>query len=312
MSFNVATSIASDGIVHLTDWSLLRAHGADAATFLQGQLTQDVVGLQPGEARLGGHCSAKGRLLASFIVWRMGDNEFGLLCSADLAAAARKRLSMYVLRARCRIDDASDTSSVFGLAGAAAARWTTEAARPWSVSQQGQQWLIGLPVVEQTPRWLLVQPSDAQAPPLPALDIQAWRLLEVMSGVPRITTATAEHFVPQMINFDLVGGVHFQKGCYPGQEVVARSQYRGTIKRRLHLFATSGSAFPGQEIFHGDDRTQPAGKVVNAADARAGSRLLAEVKLAALDVGTLHLGDADGPLLHRLPLPYPVADVAHA
>jgi len=106
--------------------------------------------------------------------------------------------------------------------------------------------------------------------------------------------------------------VHFQKGCYPGQEVVARSQYRGTIKRRMHLFATSGSAQAGQEIFHSDDAVQPAGMVVNAATvAGAGCRLLAEVKLSSLDAGSLHLGNADGPLLQRLPLPYPIADVEH-
>jgi hypothetical protein len=312
MGDNLAATFAFDGSVRLTDWALLRAHGADAAAFLQGQLTQDVIGLPMGEARLSGYCSAKGRLLASFVLWRMGAEEFGLLCSADLAAAVRKRLSMYVLRARCRVDDASDEWSVFGLAGAAAQR-LTDGAKPWSARQQGAQWLIALPAVEQVPRGLLVQPAATQALSLPALDAHAWSLLEVLSGVPRITTATAEQFVPQMVNFELVGGVHFQKGCYPGQEVVARSQYRGTIKRRMHLFATNGSAQPGQEVFHSDDAAQPAGLVVNAAEmAGSGCRLLAEVKLASLEGGSLHLGSADGPLLQRLSLPYPIADVAHA
>ncbi len=312
MGNNLAKSIAFGGFVRLTDWALLRAHGADAAAFLQSQLTQDVVGLQTGEARLSGYCTAKGRLLASFIVWRMRAEEFGLLCSADLAAAVRKRLSMYVLRARCRVDDASGEWSVFGLAGAAAQR-LADGAQPWHTCQQGAQWFIGLPPVEQVPRWLLVQPAEVQVPALPALDTQAWGWLEVMSGVPRVTAATAEQFVPQMINFELVGGVHFQKGCYPGQEVVARSQYRGTVKRRMHLFATNGSALPGQEVFHSDDPAQPAGMVVNAAEvAGLPSRLLAEVKLAVLDSGSLHLGSADGPLLQRMPLPYPIADVAQA
>jgi len=312
MDQTLVTSIACDGSVRLTDWALLRAQGSDAASFLQSQLTQDVVGLRAGEARLSGYCSAKGRLLASFIVWRMGDDAFGLLCSADLAAAVRKRLSMYVMRASCRVDDASAEWSVFGLAGDTAQRLTA-GAKPWRLRQQGAQWLIALPGVEHTPRGLLVQPAAAPELALPALDVHAWSWLEVASGVPRITAATAEHFVPQMINFELVGGVHFQKGCYPGQEVVARSQYRGTIKRRMHLFATNGSAQPGQEVFHSEDPTQPAGLVVNAAElAGSGCRLLAEVKLASLDGGSLHLGSADGPLLQHLPLPYPLADVAHA
>jgi len=312
MGDNLAKTIAFDGIVRLTEWTLLRAHGSDAAPFLQSQLTQDVVGLQRGEARLSGYCTAKGRLLASFVVWRMGDDEFGLLCSTDVAAAVRKRLSMYVLRARCRIDDASDARSVFGLAGAETRRITGDTPA-WTARQQGTHWLIGLPPALQMPRSLLVLPAGEQPPALQALDPQVWRLLEVMSGVPRITAATTEQFVPQMINFELVGGVHFQKGCYPGQEVVARSQYRGAVKRRMHLFATTGTAQPGQEVFHSDDAAQPAGMVVNAAEAAGvGCRLLAEVKLAVLDTGSLHLGSAGGPLLQRLPLPYSIADVAHA
>jgi folate-binding protein YgfZ len=313
MSDNSTVGIAFDGIVRLSDWTTLRTHGADAATFLQGQLTQDVTGLLRGQARLSGYCSPKGRLLASFIIWRIGDEEFGLLCSADLAAAVRKRLSMFVLRARCRIDDATGQWSVFGLAGPAAAQWAGAAIPPWRVREQGLQWLIGLDAADRVPRWLLVQPADMPPPALPALEGLAWQWLEVMSGVPRITAATAEHFVPQMINFEVVGGVHFQKGCYPGQEVVARSQYRGTIKRRMHLFATTGSAHPGQEVFHSGDAAQPAGLVVNAAALPgAGTRVLVEVKLAAFEGGSLHLGSVEGPLLQRLPLPYPVADPAHA
>jgi len=245
MGENLAATIACDGSVHLTDWALLRAHGADAATFLQGQLTQDVVGLRTGDARLTGYCSAKGRLLASFIVWRMGTDEFGLLCSADLATAVRKRLSMYVLRARCRVDDASGEWSMFGLAGAAAQR-LTDGAEPWRARQQGAQWSITLPAAEQTPRALLVQPAAASAPLLPALDPHAWSLLEVLSGVPRITAATAEQFVPQMVNLEKLGGVDFQKGCYPGQEIVARAQYRGQVKRRM--VQMQGAARPGEEF----------------------------------------------------------------
>jgi folate-binding protein YgfZ len=139
------------------------------------------------------------------------------------------------------------------------------------------------------------------------LDPAAWRWLEVHSGVARITAATSEQFVPQMVNLELVGGVNFKKGCYPGQEVVARSQYRGTLKRRAQLFAGATGARPGQEVFHSGDPSQPAGLVANA----AGDTALVEVKLAALEDGTLHLGAADGPVLRRLALPYEMpADAA--
>ena len=109
-----------------------------------------------------------------------------------------------------------------------------------------------------------------------------------------------------MVNFELVGGVNFQKGCYPGQEVVARSQYRGTIKRRAFVFACDSAARPGQEVFHSADAEQPAGMVVNAASLAGAHRVLVEVKLAALEDGSLHLGAAGGPLLERVAQPYAV------
>jgi folate-binding protein YgfZ len=300
--------------VRLHDWAVLRARGADAGTFLQSQLTQDVLGLQRDQVRLAGYCSPKGRLLGSLWVWRMDDDAYGLLCSADLAAPLLKRLSMYVLRAKCKLDDAAAEWVVWGLAGAAATQWLGHATpAPGRSASRDGAWVLGLAPVDGQSRHLLVQPAQAAAPPLPALDAEHWRWLEVSSGVPRITAATVEQFVPQMVNLERVGGVDFQKGCYPGQEIVARSQYRGTVKRRMHLFATDASvAQPGQELFHSADPSQPAGLVVNAAIHGATTRLLAEVKLAALESGTLHLGHAQGPALRRLELPYPSADLADA
>ena len=124
-----------------------------------------------------------------------------------------------------------------------------------------------------------------------------------------IEAATVDQFVPQMLNFELVGGVDFQKGCYPGQEVVARSQYRGTIKRRMFLFDSDAMAVAGQEVFHSDEPGQPAGMVANAAPhpTASGSSLLVEVKLAALNSGSLHLGLSGGPALRRAAMPYDVA-----
>jgi folate-binding protein YgfZ len=300
-----------DGALRLTDWALLRAVGPDAAAFLQSQLTQDVLGLQRDRVRLAGYCSPKGRLLASMLVWRLDADAFGLLCSADLAAPLLKRLSMYVLRAKCKVDDATAQWAIWGLVGTSSERWLGDAAAaPGRVAQREAAWVLSLQPAEGHTRRLLVQPAQAAAPELPALDAAAWQRLEVMSGVPRITAATVEQFVPQMINLERVGGVDFQKGCYPGQEIVARSQYRGTIKRRMHLFATDGAADAGQELFHSDDPSQPAGMVVNAANDTSGTRLLAEVKLSALEHGTLHLGSASGPVLRRLELPYPIADTA--
>lgn len=290
MTANVTTDF--EGATALPDWGVIRASGADAASFLQSQLTQDVLGLDAHRATLAGWCSAKGRLMASFVVWRPAPDEVLLACSADLLPAVLKRLSMFVLRAKCKLSDASAELPLHGVAGAVAG------AGVW----RRVDGAIGLPPARGVARALFA----GAAPALPALDANAWSWLEVASGVPRIVAATVEKFVPQMVNLELVGGVNFQKGCYPGQEVVARSQYRGTVKRRAFVFESAAAAMPAQEIFHSADREQPAGMVANAASWHGRHLLLAEVKLAALDGGTLHLGSAEGPLLTRDDMPYAV------
>jgi tRNA-modifying protein YgfZ len=290
MNANVTTDF--EGATALPDLGVIRASGADAASFLQSQLTQDVLSLDAHRATLAGWCSAKGRLMASVVVWRPAPDEVLLACSADLLPALLKRLSMFVLRAKCKLTDASAELPLHGVAGAAAGVGV------W----RRVDGAIGLPPARGVARALFC----GVAPALPALDANAWSWLEVASGVPRIVAATVEKFVPQMVNLELVGGVNFQKGCYPGQEVVARSQYRGTVKRRAFVFESTAAATPAQEIFHSADREQPAGMVANAASWNGQHLLLAEVKLAALGGGTLHLGSADGPLLTRADMPYAV------
>jgi tRNA-modifying protein YgfZ len=285
-------TVRFEGATPLQEWGVIRAAGPEAASFLQNQLTQDVLGLDAHRAALAGWCSAKGRLMASFIVWRPAPDEVLLACSADVLPAVLKRLSMFVLRAKCKLTDASAELPLHGVAGSAAN------APAW----RRIEGVIGLPSARGVARALIA----GAAPALPALEANAWSWLEVASGVPRIVAATVEQFVPQMVNFEVVGGVNFQKGCYPGQEIVARSQYRGTVKRRAFVFESAAAAAPAQEIFHSADREQPAGMVANAASWNGRHLLLAEVKLAALDGGTLHLGSADGPLLTRADMPYAV------
>ena len=175
--------------------------------------------------------------------------------------------------------------------------------------------LLRLPDAAGSRRWLAAAPAPGfDAAPLPPMRAAAWRWLEVASGVATVEAATADLFVPQMLNYELLGAVDFRKGCYPGQEVVARSQYRGQIKRRSLLFEVDAEASAGQEVFHSADPGQPAGQVVNAAaqpgagrdGGAAGSLALVELKFAALDSGTLHLGGADGPPLRPAAMPYAV------
>ena len=304
-----------DGACRIADGGVIRARGAEAARFLQGQLTNDVLTLGPDRACLAGFCSAKGRLQASFVVWKGGDDELLLACSASLLAPTLKRLSMFVLRAQCKLSDASAEVLLWGLAGSA-----TEAelgdAGVWEKREQNGATLIRLPDADGTRRALFAAPSGIEPATAASgtLTPSAWHWLEVRSGVVSIEAATVDRFVPQMVNYELVGGVDFQKGCYPGQEVVARSQYRGTTKRRTFLFDTEALASAGQDVFAAGSGSEAAGTVANAAASPhgPGSSALVEVRLAALGEGELRLGSADGPVLHRAALPYPVVLDAEA
>jgi folate-binding protein YgfZ len=299
-----ATALAAPeltGSVRLHDWGVIRAAGPDTLTFLHGQLTQDFAKLEVGQVRLAGFCSAKGRLQATFVAWRHDADQVYLACSADLLPVVLKRLSMFVLRAKCKLSDASSELPLWGVA-----RGSTAGQDVWTCTTQGAADVVRLPdaVVQgagvQRSLWVGAEPEGTQA-----LSLETWLGLEASSGVARVSAATVEQFVPQMVNLELVGGVNFQKGCYPGQEIVARSQYRGTLKRRAQLVLAGAAVQPGQEVFHDADPGQPAGMVVLAGSLPGlGHVALVEVKLAALQSGGLAVGAADGVPLTLAALPY--------
>ena len=304
----MSNDFAIGGVCRLADRGVIRASGADAASFLQGQLTNDVASLGPGSARLAGFCSAKGRLQASFVVWRPAADEFLLSCPRDLLVPTLKRLTMFVLRAKCRLSDASDELAMFAIAGRAATAMLDGVA-VWQVRGRGATTVVRLPDAAGVERAWLVAAAGAEAdvPAAAAMSIETWRWLEVESGIVTVEAATVDRFVPQMVNFELVGGVDFQKGCYPGQEVVARSQYRGTTKRRTFLFDCDVVPVAGQDVFARSEPGEPVGTVANAAPhpEHRGGTALVEVRLAAVS-SELRLGSADGPALHRRELPYAV------
>ena len=302
------TSSIAQGWTDLPHWGVLRAQGADADSFLHGQLTQDILGLDASMLRLGGYCTVKGRLHASFLIWRESPDSVMIAASADLIPSLLKRLSMFVMRAKCKLSDAGDSLVLRGVVGADAltALGLAAGTAAWTHSDVPAGTLLTLPEVDTHPRALWVSAPAVDAPTLPALPLAHWQWLEVRSALPLISAATSEQFVPQMVNFELIGGVNFKKGCFPGQEVVARSQYRGTAKRRSFLYTSPEPARAGQEVFLATDAEQPAGMVVNAASLSSSEHCaLVEVKLAAL-ASALHLGASAGPILSRLPMPYDV------
>jgi tRNA-modifying protein YgfZ len=292
---------------------LLAFAGPDAEAFLQGQLSNDLKELLHGAVQLSSYNSAKGRMLATLLIWRDGSDSFRALVAADLAEPLRKRLSMYVLRSRLTVTDVSPAHALFGVAGPRAALAVRaaigQAPDPGQVLVDDGATLVGMP----DGRTIIVAPiASAEslrkqlAAEATAIPPEVWRWLGIRAGVPVIEAATQDLFVLQTANLDLLAGVSFHKGCYPGQEIVARTQYLGKLKERMHLFRVDGvpPPPPATKIYSALFGDQACGMVVDAAAAPDGGvDLLAILQMSAL-AAPLHLGAPDGPALAPLPLPY--------
>ncbi len=299
--------LATHGAAPLSHLGVIRVEGEDAAKFLQGQLTQDFALLGLSEARLAAFCSAKGRMQASFVGFKRSHEEILLVCNRDLLASTLKRLSMFVLRAKARLSDASEAYAVYGLVGS-----TVPPSLPtpaWSQWRDGEASVVRLYPAEGLARALWVAPAGQPAPAGDALAEPLWQWLEVRSGVATLSQPVFDAFVPQMLNYESIGGVNFKKGCYPGQEVVARSQFRGTLKRRAYIVHADTPLNAGEEVFQQADAEQPCGTVVQAAAHPAGGfDAIVSLQISAAAEGGLHAGSATGAALQLLPLPYPLLD----
>ncbi len=302
-------------IAPLTHLGLIACSGEDAQSFLHGQLSNDVKQLGAERSEYAAYCSAKGRMLANFLLWRK-EQAYHLQLARALLPAVQKRLGMFVLRAKVKLTDASETHAAMGLAGGAAEAALKELFP--ALPQQAHQvvhdpangTLIALPgarfqlVAEvETAKRLWRKLAAVLRPVGPA----CWQWLEIQNGLPLIGPATQEQFVPQMANMELIGAVNFQKGCYPGQEIVARTQYLGQLKRRMVLAHLEAGVAPeaGDELYSSELDGQASGMVVNAQAApEGGYDLLAVVQRSSIAQGALHFRAADGPALSIQPLPY--------
>ena len=291
------------GACALPQLGVIAAEGPDAASFLHGQLTQDFSLLDDTRARLAALCTAKGRMIASFIGIRPQPETLLLVCSQDILAATLKRLSMFVLRAKLKLRDASSEFALYGLAGdALAANDIAAAGAPWHRGVKGEASVVSLYPADGVPRALWIAPAATPAPVGPELDPRLWQWSEVRSGVATLTAPVLDAFVPQMLNYESIGGVNFKKGCYPGQEVVARSQFRGTLKRRAYVVEAAAPLAAGQEVFAAGDAEQPVGTVVEAAQGPDGTwAAIVSMQIAALEAGPLRAGDVP---VSVQPLPY--------
>ena len=305
----------SDVMADLSHLGLLGVTGEDAQAFLQSQLSCDVNGLGKAASSFGAYCSPKGRMLASFLVWPEGDGYF-LALSRALVGVTANRLGRFVLRSKVVVTDRTGDRRLIGAAGRAAAPTLhaalgTVPASPLRVSRSDGATVIRL----AQDRFLVAVPSDraealwgALSSALRPVGTPCWEWLDITAGIPQVTERTQDEFVPQMANLELLGGVSFQKGCYPGQEVVARMQYLGKAKRRMFLARVEGAApAPGDPLFSADLGDQASGMIVNAAPAPAGGfDVLAVVHAPSTAAGTVHLGSLAGAPLRFRPLPYAV------
>ncbi len=302
----------------LPDYAAIVFSGQDAQGFLQGQLTNDVAALAVHDTQLSGYCTPKGRLLATGWLLRSAEQEYTWIVSSPLAQALAKRLKMYVMRSKVGVDVCLDSHQVIGVHACPPVLQAALEQGPWSilhlpVQRMGANCLllcVALPDLIGLWERLLVEVS--------AQPSHWWRGLEIRAGLARITAATSELFVPQMVNFELTGGVSFKKGCYPGQEIVARSQYLGKLKRRMVLTSKgSGEAPPpGADVWAQPPSAdsvlvEPIGQVVAAAELPEGTFCLIETSQAQSDNG-FYVRSADGSVDVLTPqaLPYLIEKIA--
>ncbi len=309
----------------LTDLSpqgLIKVSGEDAPDFLQNQFSNDIREISPELSQLNAWCNAKGRILASLRVFQVADDYF-LQLSSDLLDATLKRLRMFVLRSRVTLEDVSNEWAGIGLAGNDApvllARQVSRL--PENTNQVIQEnGLVVIRLAGDTPRFQIHGQPSAISTLWQALQTEAtpvgypvWSWLEIQAGIPNIVANTTEAFVPQMVNYSTIGGVSFTKGCYPGQEVVARMHYLGKLKRRMYLAHVETESLPdaGENLFPPGENAQSCGKVVQAqASPQGGVDLLAVLQIAVAEKGEIRLGSEDGPALQLQNDPYPVDNKA--
>ena len=309
-------ALHGDVIVDLTHRALIAVSGPDARTLLQGQLTNDIEAVDESRTQLSAWCSIKGRVLALFRIWQRGE-ALHLELPAELEESIAARLRMYVLRARVSIESASQDAVRFGVSGTEVAKLLAKEhgplpARPDRALRSGECTFIRLR--GERPRFQVIAPFDAAralweqcrevATPV---SVPAWNLLDIRAGIPNISAAQSDRFLPQALNLDRIDGLSFDKGCYAGQEIIARTQYLGRLKRHLCRAALHATEppIPGDMILAGaGHRDEQAGQVVSAAASERAGRweLLAVINDAAV-TGELRLEGSLGPALELLPLP---------
>jgi len=295
---------------------VLRFEGPDAQSFLQGQLTNNVAALDNVHSQYSGYCTPKGRLLAVMLLWRHGDT-YAMLLPRELCEPLCKRLSMYILRAKVRAADVSAEQDLFGVCGPPAPEVMAALAgaapgAPFQTTHGENATIIKLP----ENRFLIVAVPSASGKieaqlgaAAPGAAESLWTALDIQAGIPTVVAATQEQFVPQAVNFDLIGAVRFDKGCYPGQEIVARAHYLGKVKQRMVRARLASRETPaaGDKLFSAAFGDQASGMIVSSVNSgQDRHEVLAVIQSTDIDQSTVHWKSPQGVVLQQMPLPYPV------
>ena len=300
---------------------VIAAHGADAESFLQSQLGNDVGQVNESTSQLTSYSTPKGRMLGLMRLFRQGDTWY-LRLPGDTLEAVIQRLRMFVMRADVTLEDVSDNFIAIGVSGEQAGEELAGVTGSVpgavdAVTHAADISVLRVPGIQ--PRYeVYISSQDAAQRVWDSLNVRgapvgesAWRLLEIYAGLPTIFAATSELFVAQMTNLQLLNGVSFKKGCYPGQEIVARMQYLGTLKRRMYrgVIDTEQAISPGDSLFGSDNSEQAIGRIVDAQPHPDGGQVaLAVLQIKSAESGDLHLGSAEGPVMLLESLPYAFTD----
>ncbi|MDR1662118.1 MAG: folate-binding protein [Azoarcus sp.] len=309
----LASGVAAVPLVHL---GLLHATGDEAGGFLHNMFSNDVAGLAVDAVQWTSFNTARGRMLANFLLWH-NDDGYSLAPSADLAPALLNKLSLYILRSKVRLTRPPPERALIGLAGPAAGDCLRRVGLPAPESDMRQTVSGCWRTIRLGSGLFIVDLAAAEATPVFGALLSAgateggtasWQLAFIRAGLPLVTAATQEAFVAQMLNFELIGGVSFSKGCYPGQEIVARTQYLGKSKRRTYRLgfpAPPVGIAPGTALYAPELGEQAAGVIVNFAPLPWGGEALAVLQSGCVAAGgKIRAGAPDGPCVEVLDLPY--------
>ncbi len=281
----------------LSDFACLNVSGEEAISFLQGQFTNDISKLENGACLLNGYCNPKGRALAVTWLLKKEDGCY-LLVPNDISEGFTKRLQMFKMRAKATIEIESNLA-FFGLINPpenivpkldSAFHWRLDSNRRF----------IG---IDRTKKDSLASQFD-----LPHTGQDYWNLGQILAGEPMIYALTAESLIPQHMNLDLVNGVSFTKGCYPGQEIIARLRYLGKLKQRMIIGRSKnlGDRSPGDPVFTQEKGEQKAGVIVDIVNVGEIQYLSVNVPATHIDSGDIHIGERQGAILERIPTPYKI------